>query len=122
MSSATGADERAPEWSRPKMFVLVFRNHTTIEKHMDGTAEHIRAMVEAGVYDEAYRLGKEAIDAKAPNGDIIAALLGLTAKLRSNCMDLAAKKQDVGPRYRSMEDLLREANKLTGEDMYGRFL
>jgi hypothetical protein len=44
---------------------------------MDGTAERIRAMVEAGAYDEAYRLWKEAIDAKAPNDDIIAALLGL---------------------------------------------
>jgi hypothetical protein len=76
---------------------------------MDGTAERIRAMVEVGAYDEAYRLWKEAIDAKARNDDIIAALLDLTAKLRSDCMDLAAKKQDVGTKYRSMEDLLRES-------------
>ncbi len=37
-------------------------------------------------------------------------------------MDLAAKKKDVGPDYESMENLIREANELTGEDMYGRFI
>lgn len=35
-------------------------------------------------------------------------------------MDLAARKMDYGPDYDALENLLREANKLTGQDMYGR--
>jgi hypothetical protein len=36
-------------------------------------------------------------------------------------MDLALRKMDYGPEYEILEDVLRGANKLTGQDMYGRF-
>jgi hypothetical protein len=49
------------------------------------------------------------------------AVLELTAQLRSTCMDLALRKMDYGPEYEVLEDVLRGANKLTGQDMYGRF-
>ncbi|KDB09180.1 hypothetical protein LIG30_1792 [Burkholderia sp. lig30] len=35
-------------------------------------------------------------------------------------MDLAVRKMDVGPAYATLENVLSEANKLTGQDMYGR--
>lgn len=35
-------------------------------------------------------------------------------------MDLAVRKMDYGCEYDALEYLLREASKLTGQDMYGR--
>ena len=35
-------------------------------------------------------------------------------------MDLAVRKMDIGPAFATLESVLREANKLTGQDMYGR--
>ncbi|MBN8924400.1 MAG: hypothetical protein J0I96_15095 [Rhodanobacter sp.] len=89
---------------------------------MNTIAESIRIKVDAGAYEEALRLSNEAKLKGEFDGAALGALLTLTATLRSRCMDLAAKKKDVGPDYESMENLIREANELTGEDMYGRFI
>jgi len=61
-----------------------------------------------------------ALEASPGDREVIAALHDLTEQLRSHCMDLAVRKMDVGPAYATLESALREANKLTGQDMYGR--
>jgi hypothetical protein len=79
-------------------------------------------MVYAAAYRDAYSMGRAALDKPAHDHEVIAALRELTARLRSNCMDLAARKMDVSPEYDALEQLLKEANELTGEDMYGRIV
>lgn len=87
---------------------------------MSVNADRIREKVNAAAYDEAYSIGRMALEDSPRDDEVIAALCVLTAQLRSTCMDLAARKMDYGPDYDALENLLREANKLTGQDMYGR--
>ncbi|MGF6408576.1 hypothetical protein [Paraburkholderia tuberum] len=83
-------------------------------------SQRVREMVRAAAYREAYLIGRKALEESACDDEVIAALRDLTTQLRSNCMDLAARKMDVGPEYDALEKLLREANRLIGEDLYGR--
>lgn len=87
---------------------------------MSVNSDRIREKVHAAAYDEAYSIGRMALEDSACDNEVIAALYDLTAQLRLTCMDLAARKMDYGPDYGALENLLREANKLTGQDMYGR--
>lgn len=83
-------------------------------------SDRIRKLVEAGDYVDALRLGTPASGGRIHDPEVLKSMFGLTAELRSVCMDLASKKQDSGPEYFALEDLLHKANDLTGEDMYGR--
>lgn len=83
-------------------------------------SDRVRELVYAAAYRDAYLIGRAALEESACDDEVIPALRVLTAQLRSKCMDLAARKMDVGSEYKALENLLREANKLTGEDMYGR--
>ena len=58
-----------------------------------------------------------------PNDHEVTTALGyLTAELRWICMDLATRRMDYGHEYCVLESLLREASKLTGQDLYGQTL
>ncbi|MBP0582012.1 hypothetical protein J8I29_21970 [Labrys sp. LIt4] len=83
-------------------------------------ADQIRGLVERGEYERALDLGIAASLNDRLEPDALQALYGMTAKLRSECIDLASKKADVGPVYQALEAMLLKANELTGEDMYGR--
>lgn len=90
---------------------------------MSEVVDCIRTNVHAGAYEAAYSIGRDALrEPECDRGQIIAALCELTARLRSGCMGLAAKKNDLGPDYEVLENLLRKANELTGQDMYGSFV
>jgi hypothetical protein len=76
-------------------------------------------MADAEAYREAYLIGRAAFVDSAGDVHLLAGLRHLTAQLRSDCMVLASEKRDVGPGYLALDGLLKEANKMTGEDMYG---
>jgi hypothetical protein len=83
-------------------------------------ADQIRHYVDAQDYATAVRLSIEVAKDGQPDGPTMEAARYLTAALRSKCMGLAARKMDFGPEYETLERLLREANAVTGQDMYGR--
>ena len=87
---------------------------------MSSNSDRIREKLRAAAYHEAFLIGRMALEESPCDYEVIAALHDLTAQLRSNCMDLAVRKMDVGPAYATLENVLSEANKLTGQDMYGR--
>ncbi|QEN84973.1 hypothetical protein FZC33_01495 [Labrys sp. KNU-23] len=82
-------------------------------------ADEMRGLIERGEYERVLELGKAAVLENRLGPDVVQALYGMTAKLRSKCMDLATKKADSGPVYQGLEAILITANELTGEDMYG---
>ncbi|WP_218132728.1 hypothetical protein, partial [Cupriavidus sp. YR651] len=82
----------------------------------------IREKVHAAAYAEAYSVGLMALENSPNDQEIAAALHYLTAELRWVCMDLASRKIDYGREYCVLESLLREASKLTGQDLYGQKL
>lgn len=82
-------------------------------------SDRIREKVDAAEYEEAYFIGRAALEECASDVEVIAALSDLTERLRSKCMGLAAQKKDCGPEYHALESLLIEASKLTGQDIYG---
>lgn len=86
------------------------------------TANQIRQYVDAGDYEAAAKLSIEAAKDRRPESEVMQAILYLTAALRHNCMNRAVRKQDSGPEYCALEATLREVNKVTGEDMYGRIV
>jgi hypothetical protein len=89
---------------------------------MSELSERIRMNISAGSYEKAYSIGRDALNESASNRDeIIAALCELTARLRSECIDLAVRKMDSGADYDALENLLCKANELTEQDMYGFF-
>ena len=87
---------------------------------MSGTSDRIREKVQAAEYDDAYSIGRRALENSPSDHEVALALRILTAELRRTCMDLAVRKMDYGREYDALEYLLREASKLTGQDMYGR--
>ena len=80
----------------------------------------IRTKIRAREYEDAYLLAKRALAKHANDQAVQSALLELADQLRSECMDLAYSKRDIGTTYESKESLLREVNALIGLDMYGR--
>ncbi|WMY07443.1 hypothetical protein [Paraburkholderia phenoliruptrix] len=89
---------------------------------MSEISERIRTNISVGNYEEAYSIGRDALQESAYGRDeIVAALCELTARLRSDCMGLAVRKMDSGADYDALELLLRKTNELTGQDMYGFF-
>lgn len=87
---------------------------------MSRIEDQLAAHVRNGEYEKAYRLGQEVMSNQPENLAVLSILYELTAKLRSECMDLGIQKADSGAHYMSKENLLQDINKLTGEDMYGR--
>ncbi|WP_197387905.1 hypothetical protein [Ralstonia pseudosolanacearum] len=82
----------------------------------------MRMDIAAGTYEMAYSIGRDVLqDPECGRENVIAALCELKARLRSHCMGLAAQKEDYGADYVALENLLRKANELTGQDMYGSF-
>lgn len=89
---------------------------------MSEISDRMRMNISVGAYETAYSIGREALqESKYDRDEIIAVLCELTARLGSDCMGLAAKKMDFGADYDALEKLLRKANELTGQDMYGFF-
>ena len=89
---------------------------------MSEISDRMRMNISVGDYEEAYSIGRDALqESNCGRDEIIAALCDLTARLRSDCMGLAVKKMDSGADYDALESLLRKANELTGQDMYGFF-
>ncbi|MEX3959237.1 hypothetical protein [Trinickia sp. EG282A] len=89
---------------------------------MSEISDLIRVNISVGGYEKAYSIGRDALqESECDRDEIIAALCELTARLRSDCMGLAVKKNDFGADYDALENLLRKANELTGQDMYGFF-
>jgi len=88
---------------------------------MANVAQQIQEHIRVGEYRQACLLGKDSLPEKGQTSAIFSALLELTSKLRSECMDMAARKADCGREYLAMEQLLREASALTNQDLYGNF-
>ncbi|KPH92155.1 hypothetical protein AMS57_01090 [Pseudoalteromonas undina] len=88
---------------------------------MRSIKSEIQSLIEENEFETAFNLGEKRLAETLNDNDAIDALCLLTDKLRSMCMDLAAKKRDSGSNYRSLEDLLLKANELTNQDMYGGF-
>ena len=86
---------------------------------MSKIAEDIRGLVKNKNYEKAFSLGKQGLEKDPHNLEIVESLKLLTAALRSQCMDMASKKQDCTSVYFELEDLLRTVNELTRQDMYG---
>jgi hypothetical protein len=87
---------------------------------MHKIAQAIRQYVDSGSYSDALQLGLKALADGDRDPQVMNSMLLLTATLRSTCMDLASRKRDCSDTYLSLEALLRRANAVTGEDMYGR--
>ncbi|WP_150587314.1 hypothetical protein [Pandoraea communis] len=88
---------------------------------MSEFSDRIQKNIRAGAYEDAYRVGSEALRKSSGDEDVMAAMLELSAHLRLECMSLAIQKYDYGEKYVSLERLLRKVNKITGQDMYGLF-
>ncbi|WP_158014449.1 hypothetical protein [Ralstonia solanacearum] len=85
-------------------------------------SDRVRMNIVAGAYEVAYLIGRDALQEPGCDREkIIAVPCELTAKLRSDFMGLAARKEDYGADYVALESLLRKTNELTGQDMYGFF-
>lgn len=82
-------------------------------------AKEMRTKIDNGEYREALQLGTDATSNGIMNPVVMEAMLYLTAKIRSTCMDMASRKAE-GQHYWDLENLLGQANVLTGEDVYGR--
>ena len=83
-------------------------------------AQEIATLARQARYEDAYRVGKRALEKHPGNERIIAALKKVTATLRSRCMDLASNKAtEFSPELKEKEALLRKINPLTGQGMYG---
>ncbi|EON12798.1 hypothetical protein [Pandoraea sp. SD6-2] len=88
---------------------------------LSGFSDRILKNIRAGAYGDAYRVGSEALRKSSGDEDVMAAMLELSAHLRSECMSLAIQKYDYSEKYVSLESLLRRVSNLTGQDMYGSF-
>ena len=87
---------------------------------MNAPAREIAALARQARYEDAYRVGKRALEKDPGNEHVIDALKDVTAALRSRCMDLASNKAtEFSPELKEKEALLRKINPLTGEGMYG---
>ncbi len=89
---------------------------------MSDAATKIRELIKSNSLEQAYNVGCAALSAHPNDKLTIKAMYELSAKLRSECMGLAARKMDSGAPYFSTEALLRKVNEQTGEDMYGNFI
>jgi hypothetical protein len=84
-------------------------------------ADQILASAYDKDYDRACAIGLEAVSGPASGSkEVFAALLELTSRLRSECMDRALQKDDHSDEYHRLESLLRKLNELTGQDIYGK--
>lgn len=88
---------------------------------MSEASHQIRTHLQCGDVELAHAVGKAALRDTPDDPAVVSALLELTAKLRSECMDMAIRKMEGSAIYAATEALLREVNVLTGQDMYGRF-
>ncbi|NUW67192.1 hypothetical protein [Vibrio coralliilyticus] len=86
---------------------------------MNKIAKDIQGLEKNKEYEKAYSLGKQGLKKDPNDSEIIESLKSVTAALRSQCMDMAYRKQDCTPEYSKLEDLLRNVNELTQQDMYG---
>jgi hypothetical protein len=89
---------------------------------MTDVSHQMREHIRAGEYQQAYLLGRSALSEKGHTSAVFSALLELTSKLRSECMDMAVRKADYGREYFTMEQLLRDASALINQDVYGNAL
>ncbi|HET6893715.1 MAG TPA: hypothetical protein VFH31_21640 [Pyrinomonadaceae bacterium] len=88
---------------------------------MISVSQQIREHIKLGQFQQAYLLGREALRDQEQTSSVLSALCELTAKIRFECMSMAAKKTDYGHECLALEKLLREASELTNQDMYGNF-
>ena len=87
---------------------------------MKAPAQEIAALARQARYEDAYQVGKRALQEDPGNERVIDALKAVTAVLRSRCMDLASNKAtEFSPELVEKEALLRKINRLTGQEMYG---
>ncbi len=87
---------------------------------MKAPAKEIASLARQARYEQAYRVGKRALQNDPGNEAVIGALKEITAALRHRCMDLASNKAtEFSPELKEKEALLRKINPLTGEGMYG---
>jgi hypothetical protein len=86
---------------------------------MGSVPQQIREHIRLGQFQQAYLLGRDALHHKEQASSVLSALYELTEKMRSECMGMAIRKADYGHEYLALEELLREANVLTNQDMYG---
>ncbi|MCA6062695.1 hypothetical protein [Thalassolituus marinus] len=82
--------------------------------------EEIGILLKEMKYEQAYSVGKATLDREPNNSAVVESLKKVSAALRSQCMDMACRKQDCAPAYFELEDLLRKVNELTKQNMYGR--
>lgn len=87
---------------------------------MNTFEEELRDLLKENKFEKAYSLGKKAIELEPNNSAVVESLKMVTAALRSQCMDMASRKQDCTAAYFECEDLLRKVNELTKQDIYGR--
>tara|TARA_Y100000815_G_scaffold271473_1_gene298116 strand:- start:517 stop:879 length:363 start_codon:yes stop_codon:yes gene_type:complete len=82
--------------------------------------EELRDLLKENKFEQAYSVGKKALELEPNNLAIIESLKMVTAALSSQCMDMASRKQDCAAAYFECEDLLRKVNELTKQEIYGR--
>jgi hypothetical protein len=93
-----------------------------MEVRVGEMADRIRMNISAGDYEKAYSIGRDALqEPECDREEIVTALCELTARLRSDCMGLAARKMDCGAQYDVLENLLRKTSEFTGQNIYGYF-
>ncbi len=87
---------------------------------MKAPAREIAALAQQARYEDAYRVGKQALEKEPGNERVVDALKDMAATLRGRCMDLASNKAtEFSPELKEKEALLRKINRLTGQGMYG---
>lgn len=89
---------------------------------MSELARQICEKVELRAFEEALRLAKASTSGRLSDPEVRQSVLCLTAELRSTCMGMAVRKMDFGAEYDAVENLLRQASELTGQDMYGQYI
>lgn len=87
---------------------------------MNKFEEELSFLINENKFEQAYSVGKKALELEPNNLAVVESLKMVTAALRSQCMDMASRKQDCAAAYFECEDLLRKVNELTKQDIYGR--
>ena len=87
---------------------------------MKAPAQEIKSLTQQARYEQAYRVGKRALENDPDNENVINALKKMATVLRRRCRDLAHNKAtEFSKEGREKEALLRQINQLTGEGMHG---
>lgn len=87
---------------------------------MTDIERRIEQAIDAKHHEDAFLLAEREIAAGRSTAMLLRCVRRIADEVRSECIDLASCKRDVGDAYSSKEALVRQASLVLGEDVYGR--